>query len=99
MSENGKPDCYKCEHRGTLPGSEHSKCTHPLVADLVRDPLFNLAATLASVGRVAPVQVGADKLNIRANYHGIKRGWFNWPMNFDPTWLEQCEGFTPKETV
>jgi hypothetical protein len=28
------------------------------------------------------------------NPHGIKHGWFNWPLNFDPTWLISCDGFS-----
>jgi len=35
-------------------------------------------------------------LNIKGNEHGIANGWFAWPWNFDPTWLENCDGFTPK---
>lgn len=31
------------------------------------------------------------------NPHGIKRGWFFWPLNFDPVWLEKCDGFEQKE--
>ncbi len=33
------------------------------------------------------------------NEHGIKNGWFFHPVNFDPTWLEECDGFQPKEEV
>lgn len=29
-----------------------------------------------------------------AHEHGIKKGWFRWPMNFDPTWLIACDGFS-----
>lgn len=31
--------------------------------------------------------------------HGIKSGWFMWPVNFDPTWLRSCDGFSddPKD--
>lgn len=25
--------------------------------------------------------------------HGMKMGWFYWPVNFDPTWLKSCDGF------
>lgn len=39
----------------------------------------------------------ASTLNIKGNPHGIKNGWFNWPYNFDPVWLEECDGFEPKE--
>ncbi len=28
------------------------------------------------------------------NPHGIKHGWFLWPLNFDPTWLVTCNGFS-----
>lgn len=28
--------------------------------------------------------------------HGIKSGWFMWPFNFDPVWLESCDSHKPK---
>ena len=31
------------------------------------------------------------------NEHGKRSGWFFWPFNFDPTWLEECDGFGKKE--
>ena len=38
-----------------------------------------------------------DECNIKINEHGKKNGWFNWPANFDPLWLENCDGFEPKK--
>ena len=32
-------------------------------------------------------------LKIKGNEHGIKSGWFNHPFNFDPVWLQECNGF------
>ena len=29
--------------------------------------------------------------------HGIKNGWFNFPWNFDPIWLENCDGYEEKK--
>jgi hypothetical protein len=26
--------------------------------------------------------------------YGIIYGWFCWPFNFDPTWLQSCNGFS-----
>ncbi len=26
--------------------------------------------------------------------HGIRRGWFIWPLNYDPVWLVSCDGFS-----
>jgi hypothetical protein len=34
-----------------------------------------------------------EKLNISASPHGIRMGWFAWPYNFDPVWLENCDGY------
>jgi hypothetical protein len=31
--------------------------------------------------------------------HGIRMGWFYWPVNFDPTWLKSCDGFEPREAA
>ncbi|RKX65102.1 MAG: hypothetical protein DRP42_05335 [Tenericutes bacterium] len=28
--------------------------------------------------------------------HGKQMGWFMWPINFDPTWLLECDGFAPE---
>jgi hypothetical protein len=90
-----KPDCYKCEYRGDLPGDAHSCCKHPKNADLLNDPLAQLLGLFASVHRIEPVGVETG-LNVKGNPHGINRGRFNWPINFDPVWLEECDGFTLK---
>lgn len=36
-------------------------------------------------------------LNIKADPTGIKKGWFNFPFNFDPVWLDNCDGFEKVE--
>lgn len=94
MENEEKPNCYKCKYKGEVPGSAHSSCAHPVVPK--GDAFGNLMATFASVGRVMPTVnlEAAAKLNIAANPHGIRKGWFNWPYNFDPVWLQRCDGFT-----
>lgn len=88
-----KPDCYKCIHVGEVPGSVHKSCKHPKAGGGPAG--MGALAILASVGRVAPVinLDSAEALNIRADAWGIKKGWFNWPYNFDPVWLQRCDGF------
>jgi len=39
------------------------------------------------------------RLNISANRHGIEHGWCLWPLNFDPVWLETCDGFEKLKTT
>ena len=34
---------------------------------------------------------------VKGSPHGIKSGWFLWPFNFDPVWLENCDGFKKKQ--
>lgn len=38
------------------------------------------------------------ELHIRAAELGVRKGWFVWPVNFDPVWLENCDGFEAKPT-
>ncbi len=33
---------------------------------------------------------------VKGNSHGIRSGWFSHPHNFDPVWLESCNGFEQK---
>ena len=35
-------------------------------------------------------------IEIKGDPHGIKMGWFIWPINFDPVWLTNCNGFEQK---
>jgi len=90
------PNCNKCEYKGSVPGDAHICCKHPFVKD-------NAIAELACLMGVALIsQLGQhgvvifEPLNIQANEHGVKQGWFVWPVNFDPVWLENCDGFKEK---
>lgn len=90
-----KANCYDCQFRGTIPGSAHSKCDHPSVKEVSKDPLIGIMSILGSVGRVpAPRISGKDAPKF--SDHGIRGGWANWPFNFDPTWLEECKLFKEK---
>lgn len=88
-----KPDCYKCIHRGGVPGSAHSSCNHPTNKLALDNPMAQVTAIFASVGRMAPIVV-KNELNVEGDPHGIAHGWFNWPFNFDPVWLKKCDGFS-----
>ena len=92
--------CYDCIHRREVPGSSHSSCAHPKTKGGKLDPLAEVMAIFASVGRVGPtININAAKeLGITANETGIRRSWFNWPYNFDPVWLTACNGFEERKT-
>jgi hypothetical protein len=89
-----KPDCYKCKYRGEVPGSAHSRCNHPKNKETLSNPMLGLMAILGSAnGNAIP---NLSKLKVKGDPHGVRNGWFNFPFDFDPVWLEECEGFTKK---
>ena len=77
----------------------HSACHHPKARSAGKDSLGEVMAIFASIGRHVPVVDldGAVTLGIKADPHGVRSGWFNWPFNFDPVWLQECKGFELKE--
>lgn len=87
-----KPNCYACVYRGTIPGDAHSCCHHPSVAN-ADDNVFGAMAQMLC-GEFTDAM---KKLNIKANPTGVRGGWFMWPANFDPVWLESCSGFKEKD--
>lgn len=80
-----KPDCYQCLYRRNIPGDTHSACAHP-------DAMRTIAVA------VSGVSLGGNLLYVSGAQHGVKMGWFFWPFNFDPIWLEKCSGFKNKES-
>lgn len=91
-----KADCYECKYRGTVPGSCHSSCKHPANEAINDNPMLGLMAALGG-NRGGGMSVSPKELNIKADPHGVRSGWFAFPFNFDPIWLENCDGFTVKE--
>jgi len=97
-----KPNCYECKYRGSVPGDAHSCCKHPGFSSDINNPMAQAMAILAGVGRIAPVhgqgsEYKGEKVIVKGSIHGIRHGWFNHPWNFDPVWLEECNGFEAKE--
>jgi hypothetical protein len=86
-------NCYTCTYRGNVPGDAHSCCKHPCLEGLTNDPIKAMFTFLDSKSIIISA---IHKLKIQAIPHGIIRGWFNWPINFDPVWLTNCNGFEQK---
>jgi hypothetical protein len=96
-TQNEKPNCYECKHRGSVAGDAHSCCRHPEVSKVVDVSMgmFGIALMYSNPNKI---NVLAQKMDITAEPHGIQNGWFVWPFNFDPTWLHSCNGFDKKES-
>ncbi len=85
------PNCYECKHRRAVPGSAHSACGHPKLGKSPDNLLFLLSFLAKQNNVLLPFRVEAKE-------YGIRMGWFNWPVDFDPVWLLECDGFEKKET-
>ena len=35
-----------------------------------------------------------DKAVVGCSSWGVQKGWCNWPLNFDPIWIESCDSFS-----
>lgn len=96
-SKSEKPNCYQCKYRGEIPGNAHSKCLHPMLNGVTEDPILGLLSMMGSRGfRSMGVNMGDELghlIGVSGDEHGIRSGWFNWPLNFDPVWLQTCDGF------
>ena len=84
--------CYRCRWRRDVAYSAHSACAHPQAR--VSGP--RVFRYLMRGGDMRDSEAWAA-LGIRCDEHGYREGWFAWPFNFDPVWLEHCDGFEPKE--
>jgi len=93
-----KPNCYECKHRRSVPGDAHSRCAHPAFEDGAT-PILALIATLHASRRGGPIAATKGEITVKGNPHGIKSGWFMHPINFDPVWLEECNGFEAKQST
>lgn len=94
MSDQNK--CYGCKFRGELAGNTHSQCLHPVA--LAIKEAAPLAAMLSYYGGGPSLIPSVDGVPlVKGNEHGIRHGWFCWPFNFDPTWLEDCKLFEVRE--
>jgi len=89
-------NCYLCIHRRKIADNAHSRCAHPEVEAEGPNKMAELLSMLGG-GRAMPMaSQAAQKLNIAAEAHGVRMGWFAWPYNFDPVWLRNCNGFEEK---
>ena len=103
MIPNDTQNCWSCKWVRTVPGSAHRRCAHPKLAAfyelLEKQPMLELGLMLGSVGRGPTMTASQNPLNVRGDPQGIAHGWFNWPYEYDPTWLENCDGYEAKEKV
>lgn len=88
------PNCFTCKHRRDIQGNAHSRCGHPSLAAFENNPLAEMVSLMGGTGPIPN-----PPFRVVGNYHGIRMGWFAWPFNFDPNWLEECAGYENSSNV
>lgn len=88
--------CYECKYRGTVLGSVHSSCKSLReICDNTKD--VSLLELLIGSGSVQMTVTDSDSGKtepiVSLNEHGVKNGWANWPIDFDPIWVDKCKLF------
>lgn len=88
-------NCYTCKHRLPVPGSAHSACA------LIGDEIARMQTALlyAKGYRVTlkDKDTGKKQELLTLDSHGVRSGWCNWPIDFDPVWVKDCLGYTSTE--
>jgi len=97
MARSNQGICFACTHQGDLLRSYHICCRHPLVVRALDQANPDPRLSAMAAGRVGLTFWCPNPLNVAGSGHGIMHGWFDWPWNFDPIWLESCDGFEPNE--
>ena len=85
-----KPNCYNCKFRGTVPGSAHSSCTvlrNPASGEDRNSELIELGL---ATGNLQLTDKYTNEPIVKLDKHGVRNGWANWPIDFDPVWVERC---------
>lgn len=78
-----KNDCYKCKFRDEVPGSVHSSCG---VFDGKSSVTMATMAMLGKIPKITDTNTGEDL--VKCNPLGVANGWCNFPLDFDPVWVE-----------
>ena len=95
--------CYGCKYRGKVEGSAHSNCNNPQVKKLIArsSELKQFLVDLLARNQIDnqylyPMEITVTKETMDT-YTPIANGWFNFPFNFDPGWIDHCNGFEKDE--
>lgn len=88
--------CYQCKYRQSIAGDTHSRCTVLQTKTGIKDGEVLAAAVMMQDSEISLPEHG---LRVAGEEHGVREGWFVWPLNFDPVWLRECTGFEKANEV
>lgn len=77
-------NCGNCKYSQNIAGNTHISCRYPLLS-------YSESTKISMLSMINPVMfndVLSKTFGFTGNMHGIQSGWFMFPENFDPSWIE-----------
>lgn len=81
-------DCYSCKYHKNIPGDTHIECEHPMAQ---AHKMTALLALLNTNKRYIEDIYACLGIKIDAAAYGS--GYAMYPINFDPIWINNCDGY------
>jgi hypothetical protein len=91
MSHN----CYNCKFKGFVGGSTHISCTVLRITGT--DFKVELLEFMLATNQVDLIDTRTNEPHVQINEYGRKSGWANYPLDFDPIWIDKCSFYTEYE--
>lgn len=83
-------NCHNCVFKRNIPGDCHIACAHPVIV-----PNATKIVLIIVNGQGHALE---PLLGFTFNHHGVQQGWANFPVNYDPVWMEgECKLFMDKD--
>lgn len=79
-----KNNCLNCDFKGTVAGSCHISCNYPKFDDKNK---LNISILLLGNFPEANSFLKSN-FGFSIDQHPVLNGWFNFPFDFDPSWIQ-----------
>lgn len=81
-------NCYSCKFKRNIPGNNHISCAKAKNENSASLMLVSI------LDRHKFQQILNQVYNFSVPDYAITSGWFQFPMNFDPSWIQgKCSQF------
>lgn len=78
-------NCNNCKYKANIAGDSHISCK----SHIFNDKNIEINLVLMALSDPEGFVIFCEKnFGFSVNIHGLVNGWFMFPINFDPSWME-----------
>lgn len=89
-------NCSECKYSKTIPGDCHLSC-NVINEHVGFEKLSSIQkVNLTTICVLNKAELFESKNILEIDTHGFRKGWADWPLNFDPIWINYCKLFQNK---